>query len=472
MSGIENWWSRDGGFKQLLSVAFPLILSTGSHSIMMFIDRMFLSWHSADAIAAAVPASMLHFSFTCFFLGVVTYGSTFVAQYMGAGRPERVGSAIWESLRLAAIGAALMPLLGFAAPAMFGLVGHDPEVQVMEVTYFRIMNYVAGLFLINSALSGFFSGRGKTWPVMWMSILVAVLNIIFDYALVLGNWGMPRLGIFGAGIATLIAASIGTVVYAALVFRRSHDHLYATRRSWRFERDLFVRMVRFGVPSGVQFWLGVTGFAVFVLLVGRLGKVELVASNVALQVHFLGLLPMVGMGIATTILVGRFQGAEQSDTARQVTYSSLVLCGGYAVLVGLLYIAFPAGLTKPFAIGDLGSGFESVIPISTRLLQFMAALIVLDSLTIILGSTLKGAGDTRFVMITMGVTSLCFLVLPAYLIIEVFALSIYFAWSVCILNLAAVAVAFTWRFRSGVWRKIQVIERVAPAKASPASSKG
>lgn len=463
MQKRSNWWNRDGGFKQLLSVAFPLILSTGSHSVMMFIDRMFLSWYSVDAIAAAVPASMVSFSFVCFFLGVVSYGSTFVAQYMGAGRPERVGNAVWESIRLALIGGALLPLLGLAAPRLFGVVGHAPEVQALEVAYFRLMLVSSAFFLLNAALSGFFSGRGRTWPVMWMSVLICVLNIGFDYALVFGHWGMPRLGIVGAGLATIAAAAIGTAVYALMVFRPMHERVFATRSGWRFDRDLFMRIVRFGTPSGVQFWLSITGFAVFMLLVGRIGKLELVASNVALQINLLGVLPMVGMGIATTILVGRFQGARRSDVAVVVTRSALVLCVGYAVVAALFYLGIPDRLTAPFLVEDLAPELVQVAPIATTILQFMAVLIVLDSVTITLGGALKGAGDTRFVMLTMGLTSAFCLVLPAYVSVEVLQLSIDYVWSVCILNLGAVALAFAWRFRSGRWMRIEVIEREGAA---------
>lgn len=445
--------------RQLLDVAFPLIMSTGSYSVMMFVDRMFLSWYSEEAIAASVPAGMLNFSFLTLFMGLVGYTSTFVAQYSGAGRHDRIGATLWQGLRLAMIGGMTMPLLGFIAAPMFSLVGHAPEVQVQEVAYFRIMNFVPLFGLPTNAFGAFYSGRGKTWTVMWMSIAMCSLNGFLDYALILGNWGAPRLGISGAGYATLISAAISVLVYAFLVFRPVHDRTFHTLRNWRFDPDLFKRMVRFGFPSGVQFWLSITGFAIFILLIGRLGKFELVASNMAQQVNMLGILPMVGIGFATSILVGRFQGAGRSDLAARAVSSAGSLALTYSIAAATLYIAIPDLLLAPFTMGKSGVATPDILVLATGLLIFMAVALVIDSLTIVLGGALKGAGDTRFVMITNAITSAFCLVLPTWLAIEVFDRSLYTAISIMIVNLAVIATAFVLRFRAGQWRSIEVIEK-------------
>jgi MATE family multidrug resistance protein len=451
-------WRGDGGMRQLLEVAFPLIISTGSYSVMMFVDRMFLSWYSEEAIAASVPASMLNFSFLTFFMGTVMYTSTFIAQYFGAGRKDRIGTALWQGLRLAAIGGIALPFLNFAAPTLFGWVGHDPEVRELEVAYFRILNFVPAFGLINSAFSCFFSGRGKTWPVMWLSLAMCTLNGFLDYGLILGNWGLPRLGIQGAGYTTLVSSAVATVVYAIMVFRPANDRVFATLRNRRFERTLFLRMVRFGAPSGLQFWLGITGFAVFLLLVGRIGKLELVASNMALQVNMLGVLPMVGIGIATSILVGRFQGAGRSDLAVRATRSAIGLSLTYSLSMALLYVLAPGLLLAPFTVGKAGVATPVIIDMAMGILVFMAVALVIDSLTIVLGGTLKGSGDTRFVMITNAITSAFCLVLPTFLVVEIFHLSIYGAFMVMIFNLGAIASVFIIRFRGGRWKTIRVIE--------------
>lgn len=472
MEWVRRRWQGEAGYGRLLKIAFPLILSTGSHSVMMTIDRILLSWHSTDSIAAAVPAALLNFAILCFFLGTAMYTSTFVAQYIGAGRPERVGPALWQGLRIAAAGGIVLPLIGPFAPQIFALVGHDPSVQAEEVIYFRILNIGAFFFLSNAVLSCFYSGRGQTWPVMWINVGMATLNAILDYGLILGKLGLPRLGIQGAGIATVVSTATFTCLYAYLVFRKRHNSLYATRSAWRLEKPLFLRMLRFGAPSGVHFFLDLMGFTLFVLIIGRIGKTELAASNMAQQINLLGLLPMIGMGIATTIMVGQFQGAKRSDLAERATYSALQLALLYSATLACLYVFLPDLLLAPFAAGGALEDAPRMREISSQILRYMAVIILLDTVAIATGATLKGAGDTRFVMYTLAFTSTFCLVIPVYIAIEVLQLSIYHGWLCMTVNMSIVASIFFARFLGKRWQSIEVIESESPEATAPSQTAG
>lgn len=456
---LKERWNAQAGYRQLLKVSFPLMLSTGSISVMLFVDRMLLSWHSTESIAAVLPAGILNWAFLCPFFGTCMYTSTFVAQYVGAGKPERVGATIWHGLLLAVLGGLYMPLLGPFADDIFALFGLPADIQQMETSYFRILNFCAVFFLANTVFSCFFSGRGRSWTIVWVNVLVTALNTLFDYALIFGNFGFPRLGIVGAGYATMISSAIVCALYAYLVMRRKHDAKYATRRAWRFDRDLFARLVRFGAPSGAHFFLDVLGMTVFILLIGKLGAVQQAATNITHQIHLLGLLPLVGVGIATSVLVGQFQGAGRSDLAEKTTYSALQLTLAYNAVVSLAYLIIPELFIAPFLAGRQGAEPEALVALSIDLLKFVAAFTVFESLVILSSSTLKGAGDTAFVMKTLAFTSIGLMVVPSYLVIEVFKLPIYYAWGCLLLNLGVISIVFSKRFRSGKWKSIHVIEQ-------------
>ena len=92
----------EGGYRQILLIAFPLILSTGSWSLQHFVDRMFLAWYSPAALAASTPAGILNYTLMSLFIGTAGYVSTFVAQYIGAGRDERIGPTVWQGLYVVA----------------------------------------------------------------------------------------------------------------------------------------------------------------------------------------------------------------------------------------------------------------------------------------------------------------------------------------------------------------------------------
>ncbi len=458
---FKSRWNAEAGYRQILKVAFPLILSSGSISVMLFVDRMLLSWDSNENIAAVLPAGILNWAFLCPFFGTAIYTSTFVAQYLGAGKPERVGAALWQGLYLSLAGGIIMPLLALFSDPIFAFIGHAPELQPLESSYFSILNFCSVFFLANTVFSCFYSGRGKAWTIVWVNLLLTLLNTVFDYALIFGKWGFPPLGIVGAGWATMVSAAIVTIVYGFLIMARSHARVYATRCAWRFDPALARRMIRFGAPSGAHFFLDVLGITVFMLLVGRIGTVELASTNITHQIHLLGVLPLVGIGIATSVVVGRYQGAGKSALAEKTTYSAIQIALMYNAGVSLLYLVLPEAFIAPFLWGRAAADAETAAIVETcvNLLKFVAAFTIFESLVILSSSTLKGAGDTAFVMKTLAVTSLALMVGPTFLVIEVLHLPLYFAWGCLFVNLAVVAAIFFARFRSGKWKTIRVIEQ-------------
>lgn len=459
LSKIKHRWTEEAGYRQVLKVAFPLILSTGSISVMLFIDRMLLSWDSTENIAAVLPAGILNWAFLCPFFGTALYTSTFVAQYMGAGKNDRVGATIWHGVYIALIGAILMPMLALFADSIFAFIGHAPNLQELESTYFRILNYCSVFFLLNTVFSCFYSGRGRAWTIVWVNIMLTILNTFFDYVFIFGNLGFPASGIEGAGWATMLSSAITTALYIYLVMRSDHETAFSTRSAWRFDKALFARMLHFGMPSGIHFFLDVIGITTFMLLVGRIGLIELAATNITHQIHLLGLLPLVGIGIATSILVGQYQGAGKSELAEKSMYSALHMALIYNACVSFAYLAFPYVFIEPFLLGRNNAIPPELVELSIDLLKFVAAFTIFESLVILSSATLKGAGDTKFVMKTLLVTSLTLMVGPSYLVIEVFKLPIYYAWGCLIINLAIVSAIFFTRFRSGKWKKVQVIEK-------------
>jgi MATE family multidrug resistance protein len=271
MLRLKNRWNTEGGYREVLVIAIPLILSTATWSVQHFVDRMFLTWYSPETIAAAMPAGMLSFTIISLFMGTAGYVSTFVAQYYGAKRYHRIGPALWQGIYISLFGGLVMLCVIPLAEPAFRLIGHSPSIQEHEVIYFQIMCIGGGAYIGSFALSGFFSGRGKTWPVMWVNAATTVVNLVLDYALIFGHWGFPELGIRGAAIATVVAGVFSLLVFFTLLFSGGKDHIYHTKKGWRFEKDLFGRLLRFGFPSGMQFFLEIAGFTGFVLVVGRLG---------------------------------------------------------------------------------------------------------------------------------------------------------------------------------------------------------
>jgi multidrug resistance protein, MATE family len=458
---IQFRWNGQGGYKQVLALAIPLILSTGSSSIQTFISRIFLTWDSPVSLAASVPVSMLNFSIMCIFIFTAGYVSTFVAQYYGAGQHHKIGHITWQAGIIALIGAVINAALIPASPKIFGWIGHDPAVQSAEVAYFQVLCLTAFPSVLASAFSSMMSGIGKTKIVMWIMIGSTILNILADYILIFGKWGFPALGIAGAGWASVIAFSAQVLVYLYIIFSAEFRRKFKTLNILP-DAKLFFRLVRFGLPSGVQIAIDMTGFSAFIMLVGRLGSDYLAATNLAININSLIFMPMIGLGIAVSVLVGQARGRNDNALAKYSVRSAFDLTLTYMATVGFLFVIIPHVFLYPFQTETDPEAFVNIKNIAVILLRFVAVYSLFDAMNIVFSSAIKGAGDTRFVMLMILVLSLSMFIAPLYIAISLFNASIYACWTIASIYCAILGTSFYLRYRSGKWQHMRVIESAPP----------
>ncbi|WP_461208742.1 MATE family efflux transporter [Desulfocurvus sp. DL9XJH121] len=459
MNPFARRWSAPNGYRRVLDIGLPLMASMISATVTQFTDRMFLGRYSLDALAASLSGSLSNFTLMALFMGIVSYVNVFVAQYTGQGRPERLGAAVWQGVWLALGFGALMALAGPCGGPLFALAGHTPAVQAMETDYFSILCLGSGLNIVAVALSTFYSGRGLTRPVMLVNMTGAALNIPLDYAMINGAWGFPEMGIQGAGWATVISWGLAAVLFVALVLSQRHEARFRTRSAWRPDAALMARLLRFGVPGGLQMFLDVVGFMGFVLMVGRLGTDQLAATNMVLSLNHFTFLPMVGLHIAAETLMGQAMGAGRPGDGAQATLSCLHLCVFFGLLVGAVFILAPGPLLAAFKPSAYTAAQYAPIAETGRvLLMFVVAYTVFDGAAIAFSGGLKGAGDTRFTMLLAGALTVFGLILPVYFVVVVLGLGLFPAWSCLVLYLIIYSGAVWLRFHSGAWKKLRVVE--------------
>lgn len=454
-------WDGPGGAREVLRLGAPLMISMGSATLMQFTDRMFLGWHSVAELAASVPAGIAAFLCTSLCLGAASCTGVLVAQYHGACRPERVGPALWAGVWFSLVSAALLAALAPLSGPLFELAGHPEAVRALETDYFRILTLGAGFSVLSGALSGYFSGLGRTVPVMLANLAGAAANIPLDYALIFGRLGAPELGIRGAALATVAGAAVTCLLLALPLLAPEAEARHRLRSGWRLEADMLRRLCAVGLPAGVQFFLDILALTGFVLLVGRTGLVELTATNIAFSINALTYLPVIGLGNALSVLVGRSQGQARPDIARRATANTLRLALGWMVGVGLLFVLAPGPLIDLFAAAAQGPGepaFAAVRDMGVVLLRYVALYSLADAVSLVYFGALKGAGDTRYVMLTMLAASLGVLLLPTWLVVSTGAGGIHGPWLALTAYICFLATCFCLRFRGGKWRNLRVIE--------------
>jgi MATE family multidrug resistance protein len=454
-----------GNVRAVLKIAFPLILAAAGHMVNLFADRTMLANYSQEAVNASFPAGIAAFALSCFFVGTVGYTGVFVAQYFGAAQFQRIGVAVWQGIWLALSGGALLALGYFWAPYLFAAFKHTPTVTELEISYYRILAVGTVIPLLNNALSAFWAGRGKTVMIMAVNILVAAVNIPCNYLLIYGNelnvpfWGkivFPEMGIAGAAWGTNLAGAIGLIIYALGFFTwRHHREKYG---SWHqfFDAKLLRRMLRYGAPNGVQLFIDLVSFEVFIVLVGRISPAVQEAATLAFTFNALAMMPVFGLGQAVSILVGKAIGAADIMLAQRSVISARLLMLVYMAVMVVFFVARPEWIMWVFEReGDAKQA--ATIPLAFEFLRYITVYLFFDGIYVIYSNAIRGAGDTKFTMwmnmllcvVGLGVPSIIY----GYLSNEANGL-----WIIFVLYVILSGFCFYGRYRGGKWQKMKVIE--------------
>ncbi|MEI6914232.1 MAG: MATE family efflux transporter, partial [Armatimonadota bacterium] len=311
--------------------------------------------------------------------------------------------------------------------------------------------------ILSTAVSSFFTGTGRTRTVMWANVGATVVNIVLDYGLIFGNLGIPEMGIRGAAIATVASSVFGVLALLWFFLDKDSRRDYQTSEAWRPDFEIFKRLMRYGVPSGINFMLDLFAFTFFILLVGRLGERELAATTLAFQVNTLAFFPMIGFSIATATLVGQRLGENKPYLAARSVWAAFHLTLVYMFSMACLYILVPGVLLTPFGARANPTQFSEIREMAVIILRFVALYSVFDAMNLIFASALKGAGDTLFVMFLSTTLGMTLMVMPAWIVCKPGGAGIYAAWTFLTLFVIVLGFSFLLRFLHGKWQYMRVI---------------
>jgi MATE family multidrug resistance protein len=274
------------------------------------------------------------------------------------------------------------------------------------------------------------------------------------------------MGVAGAAMATVVSLWLKAAAYLLLILQRQHRQRYGTLSELRFDWPLVRRVLYFGGPSGLQMLLDVTGFTVFILLVGRLGVIEAEATSMAFSINTLSFMPIWGFHLAVGVLVGERLGENRDDLAARATYTTLQFALAYMAVISVLYSFTPQIFLHGFfpQPESLSPQMSSVRELAATLLCFVAAYNMLDATMMVFAGAIKGAGDTPFVMRTSLVLATAMAVM-SWFGVEVWNFGVYGCWLLFTAWVWSAAIVYLLRFRQGKWRAMRVIE--TPDAAAP-----
>ncbi|MFT3786944.1 MAG: MATE family efflux transporter [Tepidisphaeraceae bacterium] len=438
-------------FVELILTGGPIFAQMAGYTAMMFVDTFMLSYIGDNEATAAGAAGAVSFVPMCFGMGVLMLVNTLVSQAYGRREFRLCGQFLWQGLWFGiAYALALMPTLLFADP-IFRAMGHPADLVPLEVDFYRIVIAGAIVKMIGTTTTQFLIGVNRTGLVAIAAICGVTLNLFGNYALVLGHWGFPRMGVTGSAISTVTSTVLELLITGFVIFGPKMRQLYHTL-DWRFRSSEMSGLLRLGVPTGaamvgeVGAW---TAFNVWVMV--QLGETTLKSNNYAFRYMLVSFMPAMGFGAAVTTLVGRYIGRKRLDLAAKVTHVGFVMAGTYMLLCGLIQYFFGRELMAVF------THEKHIQDIGVHILVFMGVYQILDATYVVYNGGLRGAGDTRVPAIVMIALNWVLVVAGS------FAVARYApSWgasgpySVLCLYGVLLGVFMYLRFMFGPWRKIDL----------------
>lgn len=464
---VRRTWTGPGGGGEVWRIAYPLILSQMSLTVQMFFDRVFLTWHSAEGVAGVVTSGFFCYVLIIFFTATGEYLTTFVAQYVGAGRLHRIGPVVWQGLYFSLLAAGAIALFQPLAAPLFRAANHEPGVLSAELAYSRIILLGSFPAVLMASLASFFAGRGVTKVVLVANIIGTLVDIVLNYGLIFGKLGLPALGVSGAAVSTIVGQAVGAAIFAAIILNRRNRETYRTASGYRIDLALLGRLVRFGFPAGLHISVEVLAFSLFMLIVGTIDTQSLAATSIAFSLNGIVYFPMLGLGIGVSSLVGRYLGADEPWHSERAAYSGLTLSLVYMTACGLVYWFAPGVLLGPFAANADPAAFAAVGDVTRVLLKFVAVYSILDMFNVIFAAALKGAGDTTYPLALTVILGTFAMLIPAYILCVVAGYGVYAAWIAASAYVVLVGLLMVRRFRGGKWRSMRVIEPAVVSLEEP-----
>ena len=446
---LSRFQLRKDTLFELARIALPMVVSQGTFAVMIFTDRYFMSQIDSVHMAAALGGGVAAFFSFCFFTGLLSYANALTAQYLGAGELGKCSKVVTQGIVITVMCSPALVLITYLVSGIFENVGHDSAQVELEKTYYTILMLGVIVTLTKTCLSSYFAGIGRTRVVMICDVCGLVFNVPLCYVMVFGKLGLPELGIVGAGISTIIASFFACLLFFLFYFEREHRVKFFVMNSFYIDWGVLRRFWRLGFPSGLELFLNVAAFNLFLLMFQGYGVVEGASAAIVFNWDLLSFVPMIGLNIGVISLIGRFVGANDMARTDEVMSAAFFLGIFYSAILAILYISFRFPLVEVFSPPE--GDFSEIRSLSAFMMIGLSSYVMADAIIIICGGVLRGAGDTRWLMYT-SVGLHWAMLIAQYYVILVWQFGPQVSWLTFCAMIFAIAIVYVWRLQSGVWR--------------------
>ncbi len=470
----KNVVTTGNPYRVVLRLALPTVLAMLSQSVVNEIDIVFFSWlpcpESSNAQAALFPSLIILWAFGGSLSAISVGTQALTARRYAEGDRRRSGAVLLNSWVFGTLASIAFTIVGYLIlPWLLEFAIKVPSVQADARSYlnWRLLGITS--MVVTFSFKAFFDGLGKTYVHMWSAIIMNVLNVLFCWVFIFGNWGAPRMGIAGAGVSAFISTWVGLLVMVFWALLKKYRSVYRPFLLGQFEPRLIRDILRLSVPSGVATVAVMSGFFLFSMIVSHLDSITDArvvsggcpgaggeAVNSAATTLIVGILKLtftacLAFGTSTATLVSQSLG--EGDGKKAVHF------GWVSVRLGILIfgvVGFLEGVVFPQQILDLVSNSPAVQQAALMPMRMMGIVTPLVAVGMILTQALFGAGNSVFVMVVELILHFTCLVPLAWVLGITLEFGLMGIWSAAVVYVALLTIVMAFKFARGDWQQIRI----------------
>ncbi len=447
----------------VMRIALPSIAEMVLMSLIGSIDTIMVGQLGKNALAAvALPTQPRMIMMSVFF--AINVGVTaIVARRKGEGRQQDANMTLRNAIMLvAAMSLIIMTAVLLLSESLMRLSGgntntlDDAEVLRGAITYFQIIAWGLPITTVSMCINAAMRGVGNTKITLQVNIVSNLVNVVFNYLLIGGNFGFPRLEVAGAAIASVIGLTAGAIMSFVAVMHGGNSYLHLSRYDkWRVDKKTMRGIVKVGGNAMVEQLSLRFGFFMYSRITYSLGVAMFAAHNIAMQFLNITFSLADGTAIAATSLVGQQLGAGRPDKSLLYGKISHRLALVISAAIGVLLVLFRYPLSGLFIDGNTPQA-EMVIEAAAQTMLVVALMQPFQMGSVVVSGCLRGAGDNLFVAAVMGVCVSIIRPIMAVLAVNVFQFGLALTWLFSLSEIVIRATLFNRRFNSGKWMEKKV----------------
>ena len=435
----------------VLHLAWPSVVEQLLIQLFSMVDMMMVGGVGPAAIAAIGLTNQPVFLAMAAFMALNVGTTALVARFVGAGDVEEANTAARQSLIIITVLGLLATIMlySFAEPVVL-FMGAEEDAIGYALTYLRMIALGFIPQTIGMSVTAMLRGSGDTRTPMRYNLIANLVNVVGNILLINGYLGFPRWGVFGAALATTIGRVVGMILALHAISSGKSILRISLKDKFAPRFDLIQRIIKVGAPAMLEQLVMRFGMVTYTRVVSGLGTMVYAAHQIGMNIVGLSFTPGMGFGMAATSLVGRSLGRKRPDWAETYGWQTRRIGTMVATFMGFVFF-FGGGYLAALYTDD-----PDVIKNAATALKIIALVQPLQSTQFILAGALRGAGDTRWPLISTLVGVVFVRVALATLFVKVLNWGLMGAWLAMAIDQCTRSMFIYFRYRSGHWKTARV----------------